>query len=98
VYAYVHACICACVRVFVRVRVWSFVGLCNCGECICEAVVLYVSPNPRPLTIDYWHCFAGEDRYVWGLAVRDKVPMTQRFLTVTTALALLSYVVYELLI
>ncbi|KAF5830930.1 hypothetical protein DUNSADRAFT_13838 [Dunaliella salina] len=40
----------------------------------------------------------GEDKYVWGLAVRDKVPTTQRFLTVTTALALLSYCVYELLI
>jgi len=41
---------------------------------------------------------AGEDRYVWGLAVRDKVPMTQRFLTVTTAMALLSYCVYALLV
>jgi len=41
---------------------------------------------------------AGEENWVWGLAVRDKVPMTQRFLTVTTALALLSYCVYELLI
>ena len=39
-----------------------------------------------------------EDRWVWGMTVKDKVPATQRFLTVTTALALLSYVMYELLL